>query len=352
MPPKSTWKRKRELSIQKARDAKRRRPAGEYLTEAAESEAGPSGNQTVEVSDMAELLDVSIDEEEADNEVTDPSFDLDASMNSDCEHMIEHFCEDWISNLDRDDLVSLALFLCFQLTSHLNVGETKAAELASIMNNRSHKTIREWRTIFFQNEGEVPESTQGKYQRSGIVWSREDLNKRATKYVRENADVKGRPNLTVRSFSEWVNNELLPNETLEPGFPRKISHETGRKWCELGFSVVSKKKGTFVDGHECEDVVQYRSKFLRRMVTLGFLNPSNAPTEEAKAALPADFSSPDPVVIDKTVVLFHDETAFQSNEDQLTLWAEKETSIMRPKSKGNGIMVSDFISEQHGTGGI
>ena len=124
MPPKSTWKRKRELSIQKARDAKRRRSAGEYLTEAAESEAGPSGNQTVEVSDMAELLDVSIDEEEADNEVTDPSFDLDASMNSDCEHMIERFCEDWISNLDRDDLVSLALFLCFQLTSHLNVGET------------------------------------------------------------------------------------------------------------------------------------------------------------------------------------------------------------------------------------
>ena len=217
------------------------------------------------------------------------------------------------------------------------------------MNNRSNKTIREWRTIFFQNEGEVPESTQGKYQRSGIVWSCEDLNKRATKYVRENADVKGRPNLTVCSFSEWVNNELLPNETLEPGFPRKISHETGRKWLhELGFSVVSKKKGTFVDGHEREDVVQYRSKFLRRMVTLGFLNPSNAPTEEAKAALPADLSSPDTVVIDKTVVLFHDETTFQSNEDQLTLWAEKGTSIMRPKSKGNGIMVSDFISEQHG----
>ena len=69
------------------------------------------------------------------------------------------------------------------------------------------------------------------------------------------------------------------------------------------------------------------------MVTLGFLNPSNAPTEEAKAALPADLSSPDPVIIDKTVVLFHDETTFQSNEDQLTLWIEKERRLCDPNPK-------------------
>ena len=34
--------------------------------------------------------------------------------------------------------------------------------------------------------------------------------------------------------------------------------ETCRKWMhELGFSVVVKKKGTFVDGHERPDVVEY-----------------------------------------------------------------------------------------------
>ena len=48
------------------------------------------------------------------------------------------------------------------------------------------------------------------------------------------------------------------------------------------------------------------------------------------------------------VVLFHDETTFQVNEDQPTLWAEKGTSVMRPKPKGSGIMVSDFIREKHG----
>ena len=51
---------------------------------------------------------------------------------------------------------------------------------------------------------------------------------------------------------------------------------------------------------------------------------------------------------EKTVVLFHDESTFQSNEDQPTLWGEKGTSVMRPKSNGSGIMVSDFIDERNG----
>ena len=68
--------------------------------------------------------------------------------------------------------------------------------------------------------------------------------------------------------------------------------------------MVMKKKGTFVDGHEREDVVDYRNKFLRRMVSLGFLNKDNAPTEEAKKALLADLDSPRTDLLDKTVIIF------------------------------------------------
>jgi len=45
----------------------------------------------------------------------------------------------------------------------------------------------------------------------------------------------------------------------------------------------------------------------------------------------------------KSHLLFHDETTFQANEDQLTLWAAKGTTLMR---KGSGIMISDFIKEK------
>jgi hypothetical protein len=49
----------------------------------------------------------------------------------------------------------------------------------------------------------------------------------------------------------------------------------------LGFEVVAKKKDTF-DGHERPDVVEYRQSILHKIVGLGFLNPYNAPTEDAK----------------------------------------------------------------------
>ena len=67
------------------------------------------------------------------------------------------------------------------------------------------------------------------------------------------------PNLTVAKFCQWVNEHFLPSQTLEPGFLRKISHET---WMhQMRFSVVTAKKGAFVDGHECQDVVAIIKSF-------------------------------------------------------------------------------------------
>ena len=68
------------------------------------------------------------------------------------------------------------------------------------------------------------------------------------------------------------------------------------------------------------------------MVSPGFLNPDNAPTQGARVALPSDISTSNPDVINKTVVLFRDETTFQAKEDQPTLWAEKDTKVMQSKS--------------------
>ncbi len=49
---------------------------------------------------------------DTDDETVDPSFDLDSSMRSDVDHAVESFCEDWVCHLDRDDQLSLGLFLC------------------------------------------------------------------------------------------------------------------------------------------------------------------------------------------------------------------------------------------------
>ena len=81
----------------------------------------------------------------------------------------------------------------------------------------------------FESGGTIPESKQGQYQRTGVLWKNESFNKKAASYIRTNAAVKGKPSLTADTFCWWVNEELLPNETLEPGFPRKIGVETARK---------------------------------------------------------------------------------------------------------------------------
>ena len=100
---------------------------------------------------------------------------------------------------------------------------------------------------------------------------------------------------------------------------------------------------------EREDVVEYRTKLLRKMIGLGFLNEANAPTAEVLVALRnVNIPSPGQERIDKTVFIFHDESTFQVNENQPTFWAEKGISVMRPKSRGSRLMVSDFIEEKNG----
>ena len=82
----------------------------------------------------------------------------------------------------------------------------------------------------------------------------------STRRVRQNAAVKGRRNLTSLDICRWVNDFLLPNTTLEPGFPRKISIETARLWLyHLGFEVLTAQNGIFIEGHERPDVVEARN---------------------------------------------------------------------------------------------
>jgi hypothetical protein len=116
----------------------------------------------------------------------------------------------------------------------------------------------------------------------------------------------------------------------------------------LGFSVINAKKGSYVDGHEREDVVHYRKKFLRKMVSIGFLNKKNAPSDEARNVLPSDLECPSCDVVNKTIVLFHDESTFQANDYECTQWGTKEDYILVPKSRGTGIMISDCVCEQDG----
>ena len=68
--------------------------------------------------------------------------------------------------------------------------------------------------------------------------------------------------MTSNDFKNWVNTEL-PNIAIPMNSPSQIQNRTARKWLhELGFRPHSHKKGVFIDGHERENVREYRELFL------------------------------------------------------------------------------------------
>ena len=47
------------------------------------------------------------------------------------------------------------------------------------------------------------------------------------------------------------------------------------------------------------------------------------------------------------MVIYHNESIFNTNEGQTWMWREENRPAILPKTKGSGIMVSDFV-EEHG----
>ena len=114
--------------------------------------------------------------------------------------LMGEFAESWVQGLDHEDKKSLAMLLCFVLVKELAFTATRAAELTATVINKNDKTVRRWRTDLFANGGSFSESSQGRYQRTGVLWANEELNKKASEFVRANAAVKGKPNLTSIEF--------------------------------------------------------------------------------------------------------------------------------------------------------
>ena len=88
------------------------------MSDAEASGSGEIETRTVakQVDDLDTLVTMSGEALDTDDEEVDPSFDLDLSIKSDTDYTDETFCEEWVSHLGRDDLVSLSLFLFFQLS--------------------------------------------------------------------------------------------------------------------------------------------------------------------------------------------------------------------------------------------
>ena len=101
----------------------------------------------------------------------------------------------------------------------------------------------------------------------------------------------------------------------------------------FGFSCVHHQ----FDGHEREDVVQYRGKFLATLKEL-----------DKVTIVPNNTNPVCPNGVKPLIRVVHEESTFYANCEQSYLWGDCQTNVLKQKSLGQSIMVSDFIDELNG----
>ena len=253
--------------------------------------------------------------------------------------------DEWVLALPREDSQMLTMLLLETFRKEFGLGTMPAAAKVSNIIHHTEQTVRQW-TDEFREHGEFEQSRVGQYERLSIT-DDEELCGKATAWVREHANIKGQPNMTMPDFCQHINNEILPSSFLSPGFPRKICLESARKLLyHLGFKRVDTgKKGVYIDGHERPDVVQEQELFLQKIQDY---DTSHLPPPCPSDCLHVDCSPTTDHTLEQLIIICHDESAFQSNEDQTFSWLQHDQIVIKPKSRGSGRMVSDFVDEHSG----
>jgi hypothetical protein len=127
------------------------------------------------------------------------------------------------------------------------------------------------------------------------------------------------------------------------GLQTGISLATAKRWMHhLGYRWGKTPTGQYVDGHEREDVVKYRSDV--------FI-PAWLQLQERMCAWEGENLTIDHTLESgrRVVVWHHDESIFYSNDRRKVRWAHSsEKAVPYTKGEGASLMVADFVSSDYG----
>jgi hypothetical protein len=127
-----------------------------------------------------------------------------------------------------------------------------------------------------------------------------------------------------------------------------ISIRTARRWLKkLDWRYGRKRSGMYIDGHEREDVVAYRSAFIdrwksyeKRMVMYD--------NDGKELPRPAGFEVAQ-IGRFRLIPITHDESTFHGNDRRNNYWIHvSDEKKPQPKGEGASIMVSDFLTSEWG----
>jgi len=157
--------------------------------------------------------------------------------------------------------------------------------------------------------------------------------------------------VTARDLVEVVSSPKLQQFFSQSAITKPaISEHTGHHWLSrLDWQYGHTKKGMYIDGHECEDVVEYRKAFInwckeyQKCFHLYDNNGNPLPPPVApKGYFPLGGRF-------QLILVTHDESTFYQNDLQKSQWAHKsDKPTPQPKGDGQSVMISDFLTADWG----
>jgi len=120
---------------------------------------------------------------------------------------------------------------------------------------------------------------------------------------------------------------------------RALSSRSAWAWLlEVGWNWKEVKKGVYRDGHESQEVREYRDNiFLPQMQSL----------EPLMRGWDADLevvSKPLVTGVWPIVFITHDECTFNSNNRRRKIWIHEDNTPIRKKGRGQGLHISDLLA--------
>jgi hypothetical protein len=206
--------------------------------------------------------------------------------------------------------------------------------------NRARR-IREWAVAYLRWR-DLPLHQMDR--KRGTILDDEDIAEEIKAQMRKKGNLKA---------SDVV--EIVASPEMQAIFAQKglrkasISVKTALRWLDkLGWTYGTLKNGMYLDGHEREDVVEYRRSFVERWMEneRRFHRWDNDGTELPR---PNGFPVPGALGRFRLILVTHDESTFFQNDERNTGW-NHATRKAKPKAKGNGqsLMVSDFLTPDWG----
>jgi hypothetical protein len=244
-------------------------------------------------------------------------------------------------------VVAMVGLLNLFLDRSLDVSWKRASEIVAKSEGRGTtraRSIRQWVANFVRTR-ELPSHQHGRIRMS--VLNDEVLAQEIKRVLGEKAKIS--TFLTAADVQEVVSSPDIQAQFTQAGINRpSISKSTACRWLgKLGWRHGRHQNGMYFDGHEREDVVEYRKGFVRRFKE--YERRFHTWDDEGnELPRPSGFHVPGAVGRFRLVLITHDESTFYQNDQRKIYWSCPGRNVPKPKGDGQTLMVSDFLSADWG----